>query len=938
MSTTVDLSVLGDRRRLTAPQTKEISSKLDQFPPLPSKVWNKNFGQNPQNFVPPNQILPGLVPVSKAMENPKPTYMPTLQPIVVPETQGSDYNPNLMKSKMENLWYPSLKRKMRCWLKRNIKIGAYDMHHVFLDFDNIEDHLNVLSRNFIHLGGLNIMKIMKWSTTFKLNSDHSLAPVWVNLLDLKWHLFEWDAICRILEPIGAPLLLDKATLTKTRPTIAKVRVEIDLTKLLIDEVILEITNRDGLTEMINQIIEYETIPTFCSHRKMQGHRDENCRKLHPNLQTNEAENTLSEQKTMQATTNVEVTTDTTNLLDSTTQNTNESPDEINEEQEWQTMTNRKGKYINKSNSNGKISQTNQDRGTSSSLISKMRVSSISSEIVNLCLSEPTNNGTEDMEVTTHNETIPAEMNCSRSNILRTPTKRKEKEVERNERKAQHLQIIKNNTMKVKHNKETMYLEVKSPPPDTVFDNKDFVSVEIQQLNSSTAPFFGLNQNLLENITGRKAKEKEKLSLPDDPRSRNKVPQGEFITSTHNESHEDSTFKDCEEDLYMINVEEEYSTALSDDEAIRGDRPSLTCVVVDLSNQGHWNWNALNPQPPDHIKHIITKFNINLANNLDDIPLWTAAESGKFSISSAWKLLRKRRRFARIDAKIWHKHSLTELWELLITDIKPHELNVESDVYAPSRGPNIPCQRPTDRGSIDGPCWSTVVCVRGWVGEVSIHGHRPRTVWRTTDHQHGPWSDLRLLKLMEIQLEDTIHTTVKWSRPSHHSMKLNTGGSCIGESSGGGGVVRDSNGNCIMAFILPLGNGTSNIAEPKAFLSGLKWCIANEHIFTTVETDSLLLLNSILNLWSTPWRMRETVEEIRELILIHNNQINHCYREANRVTDKLASYSHLTNTTIVITDTFGLPAHVKGLLNLDKWQFPSFRVKKRKPSLIYYDPP
>lgn len=79
----------------------------------------------------------------------------------------------------------------------------------------------------------------------------------------------------------------------------------------------------------------------------------------------------------------------------------------------------------------------------------------------------------------------------------------------------------------------------------------------------------------------------------------------------------------------------------------------------------------------------------------------------------------------------------------------------------------------------------------------------------------------LLKLMEIQLEDTIHTTVKWSRPSHHSMKLNTDGSCIGESSGGGGVVRDSNGNCIMAFILPLGNGTSNTAEAKTFLFGLK---------------------------------------------------------------------------------------------------------------------
>ncbi|KAH0679898.1 hypothetical protein KY284_020983 [Solanum tuberosum] len=843
MSTTVDLSVLGDSRRLTAPQTKEISSKLDQFPPLPSKVWNKNFCQNPQNFVPLNQILPGLVPVSKAMENPKPTYANLatnrssrnsrirLQPKPHEIQNGK---PVVSFSKEENemlaqmcKWTiigkfsqirPSIDIIRREFTKiipgkGNIKIGAYDMHHVFLDFDNIKDHLNVLSRNFIHLGGLNIMKIMKWSTTFKPNSDHSMTPVWVNMPDLKWHLFEWDAICRILEPIGTPLLLDKATLTKTRPTIVKVRVEIDLTKPLIDEVILEITNRDGLIEMINQRIEYETIPAFCSYCKMQSHRDENCRKLHPNLQTKEAENTLREQKTMQATTNVEVTTDTTNLMDNTTQNSKESPDEINEEQEWQTVTNRKGKYINKSNSNGKISQTNQDRGTSSiSEISKMRISSISSEIVNLCLSEPTNKGTEDMKVTTHNEMIPAEMNCSRSNTLRTPTKRKEKEAERNERKAQHLQIIKNNTMKVKHNKETGYLEVKL--------DDQITSQLVEVVNSEKT------KNLNKKKKWRKAKEKEKLSLPNDPRSRNKVSQGEIITPTYHESHEDSTFKDCEEDLYMINVEKGYSTTLSDDKAISGDRPSLTYVVADQSNQGHWNLNALNPQPPDHIKHIITSFNINLANNLDDIPLWTTTESGKFLVSSAWKLLRKRRPFACMNPGLEFSEHL---------------------FYKGECNSRYEKERPFTKRSISLIAFN--IC------------HLTKKVFSNINLPEN-WESL--LKLMEIQLEDTIHTKVKWSRPSNHSMKLNTDGSCMGESSGECGVVRDSNGNCIMAFILPLGNRTSNTAEAKAFLFDLKWCIANGHIFTTVETDSLILLNNILNLWSTPWKMRETVEEIREL--------------------------------------------------------------------------
>lgn len=47
-----------------------------------------------------------------------------------------------------------------------------------------------------------------------------------------------------------------------------------------------------------------------------------------------------------------------------------------------------------------------------------------------------------MEVTTQNETIQTKMNCSTSNTLRNPTKIEEKEAERKERKAQHLQIIK----------------------------------------------------------------------------------------------------------------------------------------------------------------------------------------------------------------------------------------------------------------------------------------------------------------------------------------------------------------------------------------------------------------------------------------------------------------------------------------------------------------
>lgn len=61
--------------------------------------------------------------------------------------------------------------------------------------------------------------------------------IWVNLPDFPWHFYEWDAICRIVDPIGRiPLLMDEVTQTKTRPTIAKLNVEIVLSKPFISEI------------------------------------------------------------------------------------------------------------------------------------------------------------------------------------------------------------------------------------------------------------------------------------------------------------------------------------------------------------------------------------------------------------------------------------------------------------------------------------------------------------------------------------------------------------------------------------------------------------------------------------------------------------------------------------------------------------------------------
>ncbi|KAH0765283.1 hypothetical protein KY285_001154 [Solanum tuberosum] len=207
----------------------------------------------------------------------------------------------------------SLKRRMSCWptpanglltefvkivpLKGSVKIGVKDLKHVFIDVENEEDFKTIYSKNVINLDEENSMKIQKWSTKFKPEAD-TLAPVWINLPNLPWHYYEWAALCRIVSPIGNPIIMDKATQSKTRPTMAKLKVEIDLLKPLVHEVAVVIKNPKGEIEKFDQKIEYETIPAFCAHCKIQGHTALKCRILHPELgfdNTNEKENENNEQ-------------------------------------------------------------------------------------------------------------------------------------------------------------------------------------------------------------------------------------------------------------------------------------------------------------------------------------------------------------------------------------------------------------------------------------------------------------------------------------------------------------------------------------------------------------------------------------------------------------------------------------------------------------------
>ncbi|KAH0661548.1 hypothetical protein KY284_026479 [Solanum tuberosum] len=158
------------------------------------------------------------------------------------------------------------------------------------------------------------------------------------------------------------------------------------------------------------------------------------------------------------------------------------------------------------------------------------------------------------------------------------------------------------------------------------------------------------------------------------------------------------------------------------------------------------------------------------------------------------------------------------------------------------------------------------------------------------------------------INSTRRVMVKWSKPSTSFVKLNSDGSCKNNLCGGGGVIRDCEGRLLFAYSLNLGEGT--------------------------KSDSKLLVNCVNDQNSTPWKMQKEVEELKAHMENTCYILRHCYREANKVADKLASLYHTNQQSTMFTTFAELPRRIKGLMTMDRWNMANFRtIRKNKIEII-----
>ncbi|XP_071901116.1 uncharacterized protein [Coffea arabica] len=176
--------------------------------------------------------------------------------------------------------------------------------------------------------------------------------------------------------------------------------------------------------------------------------------------------------------------------------------------------------------------------------------------------------------------------------------------------------------------------------------------------------------------------------------------------------------------------------------------------------------------------------------------------------------------------------------------------------------------------------------------------------------------------------------VRWRAAGTRIATLNTDGCSKGNprASGGGGVLRDSEGRFLIGYSVCLGVSTSLLAEVLALLAGLRFCHQRGFTQVRVQSDSLVLVG-ILQCWfQCSWQIRREVFHIWQLAE-DSGHFSHCFRETNTVADILANEGllHPLVQMKIYNHPCMLPQLARGALRLDRSGFPSLQLLKRTPA-------
>lgn len=197
-----------------------------------------------------------------------------------------------------------------------------------------------------------------------------------------------------------------------------------------------------------------------------------------------------------------------------------------------------------------------------------------------------------------------------------------------------------------------------------------------------------------------------------------------------------------------------------------------------------------------------------------------------------------------------------------------------------------------------------------------------------------WNDI--FDMLHNQRPTLFYCVVKWKPPDPGWIKCNTDGACRGNPglSSYGFCIRNSAGDLIYAEADSLGISTNMDAEITAIWKALRYC--QQHCFQQVilEADSLVLKNILNGIWKIPWELIEKMENIMSITQSIDIIIEHIFREGNQLADCIANKAIQQMNMQQYRDFKQLPSMARKILNLDKHQVPSLRIRAKKINISF----
>lgn len=123
-----------------------------------------------------------------------------------------------------------------------------------------------------------------YDSKFKVGEETPKAMAWILFTGLLPTFFVKECLFSLASAVEKSLHLDMATINKTRPSCARVKVLVDLLAELPKNIRMDIENEaTGETRIEWVKIQYDMLPKYCKTCKLQGHDEFKCWRLHPEL-------------------------------------------------------------------------------------------------------------------------------------------------------------------------------------------------------------------------------------------------------------------------------------------------------------------------------------------------------------------------------------------------------------------------------------------------------------------------------------------------------------------------------------------------------------------------------------------------------------------------------------------------------------------------------